>query len=323
MTARSTRLFLILIALILLALPFSQTVLASSHEQAQLSIPILVANTSFLNIRSGDGPQYTVIVTVVGGTELPALGVNHAGTWYLVSTPVGNGWVDVSYTIPRGDFRFVPVIEAQAQTQTLGSTPLTIGLVSASAPANNTPAATTTTTSVQMAKLNVLSVNLRSQPAEEYSAVITTLYLDEHAEFQVVGRAFDKRFVEWAALVVPNFGTGWVEAAKLTYRTVQTTVTTTPAQPGAATSSSGIPIPHLEAPIIIVNTSYQNIRSGPGGQYTVITSVPGGTVFHPAGITSDLSWYLVSGDFGFGWISSEYVVFRGEFRNVPVLHNLY
>ena len=59
----------------LLMLSVNQFVFASGAEQvAQLAIPLLVVNTSFLNVRSGDGPQYTVVLTVVGGTELPVLG---------------------------------------------------------------------------------------------------------------------------------------------------------------------------------------------------------------------------------------------------------
>jgi len=61
----------------LLMLSVNQFVFASGAEQiAQLAIPLLVVNTSFLNVRSGDGPQYTVVLTVVGGTELPVLGAN-------------------------------------------------------------------------------------------------------------------------------------------------------------------------------------------------------------------------------------------------------
>src|SRR5262245_59503207 len=46
---------------------------APQGRQAQFVAPILVANTSFLNVRSGPGVQYTVLVTIVGGTELPVL----------------------------------------------------------------------------------------------------------------------------------------------------------------------------------------------------------------------------------------------------------
>ncbi|MCK6577987.1 MAG: hypothetical protein L6Q98_07760 [Anaerolineae bacterium] len=316
MAPRPKHLVLILIGFILVFLSVSPMAFAADRQQAQLAIPILVVNTSFLNVRSGDGPQYSVVATVVGGTELPALAMNRAGTWYLVSTPVGNGWVDVSFTLPRGDFRFVPVVDVESPVQITGETPLSIGLLNASSPVASV---TTRIVSREYARLNVVSVNLRGQP-EDGGVVVTTLYRDDNTEYPVVGRTFDKQFILWAAIVVPNFGTGWVESAKLSTRTVEESVV---ADTDSGGNTTGIPVPQLDAPIIVVNTSYQNIRTGPGGQYAIILSVPGGTIFYPVGITEDLTWYLVSGDFGFGWISSEFVLFRGEFRNMPILRDLY
>ncbi len=57
--------------------------------------------------------------------------------------------------------------------------------------------------------------------------------------------------------------------------------------------------------------------------FGVIATVPGGTTFYPVGVTKDASWYLVRGDFGQGWISSEFVLFRGVFSSVPVIHYAY
>ncbi len=293
-------------------------VFASGMEQAQLAIPVLVVNTSFLNVRSGDGPQYTVVATVVGGTELPALAVNPSGTWYLVSTPVGNGWVDVSFTLPRGDFRFVPVVRAEVSVQPAGSPPLSIGLVNP--PARNLSAAVAAApTTSERARVNVTSVNLRAQPGDG-AAVLTVLYASNNGDYPVVGRAFDARFVEWTAITVQNFGTGWVESNKLEYRTVQGAAAV-PSAPAA--SSTGIPVPQLATSVIVINTAFLNVRSGAGGQFTAIATVPGGTTFTPLGITPDLAWYLVRGEFGFGWVSSDFVLFRGDFRTVPILRNLY
>ncbi|MDZ4768001.1 MAG: hypothetical protein SGJ24_02645 [Chloroflexota bacterium] len=319
MASQSKRLSIFLFVLMLTSLVMVQTSFASVSEQAQLAIPKLVVNTSFLNVRSGDGPQYTVVATVVGGTELPALGVNGSGTWFLVSTPVGNGWVDVSFTLPRGDFRFVPVINVQPPAAPTGATPLSIGLVNP--PARSVSAVSVaSTTSSERGKLQVISVNLRAQP-DDAGGIITTLYVDNNAEYVVVGRAFDSRFVLWTAIVVANFGTGWVEADKLAYRTVQGAAPSVGiSQPG---TGSGLPVPRLGGSVIVVNTSFLNIRSGAGGQFAAITSVPGGTTFVPLGITPDLAWYLVSGDYGFGWVSSEFVLFRGDFRTVPILRDLY
>lgn len=96
--------------------------------QRAILLPILVVNTGALNVRSGPGPQYSVLTTVRGGAELPVLGTNGDGSWYLVTSPIGAGWVDVDFTLPRGDFRFVPAISIDA-ILTAGATPQSLQLV--------------------------------------------------------------------------------------------------------------------------------------------------------------------------------------------------
>ncbi len=376
-------------------IPFAQAV---PNQQAQFAVPIVVVNTSFLNVRSGDGPQYTVITTIVGGTELSVLGSNRNQAWFLVTTPIGAGWVDANFVLARGDFRNVPVLDVAAAGATVAySTPLTIGLpVSIS----DTPIQAPLQTSLSVtgaerlrAVLQVLAVDLHAQPRLD-SARLITLFQDNSADYAIVGRAFDDRYVEWVAIQVPNVGTGWIEAAKIGTRLSTATFSVVVVRGGNAdlfsspaglrldlptlfegqeaflinvsgdgrfyevelangitgwlradqvairsvgagqglaaegalpeqTVGTGIPIPQLEAGYIIVNTSAQNIRSGPGGQYTVVTTVYGGTIFYPIGVTEDAEWYLVRGEFGQGWISSEYVLFRGTFSNIPVLRGVY
>ena len=43
------------------------TAVQVASDASQLAIPRLVVNTSFLNVRTGPGPQYAVVVIVVGG----------------------------------------------------------------------------------------------------------------------------------------------------------------------------------------------------------------------------------------------------------------
>jgi len=70
---------------------------------------------------------------------------------------------------------------------------------------------------------------------------------------------------------------------------------------------------------VVINTSYQNIRSGPGAQFTAIAVVSGGTELPVIGVTSDAMWFLVRGSFGQGWVSQEFVLFRGVFSAIPVI----
>jgi len=310
----------------LLMLSVNQLVFASGAEQiARLAIPLLVANTSFLNIRSGDGPQYTVIVTVVGGTELPVLGANSNKTWYLVTTAVGPGWVDLQFTIPRGDFRNVPTLAPTIGTPPSLPTPISIGLPGTGSTAPITGVAQTTIQSSTIAIINVTAVNLRTQPAEEATPIGIVFRYVGNATYPVVGYAYDTLGIPWIAIVVPTLGTGWIEAPKATVKagTVPITTTTTITATGTTNVGGTIPIPELEAPHIVVNTGFQNIRTGPGPQFTVLVRVPGGRQLEVIGVTQDSSWFLVKGTFGQGWIASQFVLFRGAFKNVPVIHSIY
>lgn len=180
--------------------------------QREIILPILVVNTGALNVRSGPGPQYSILTTVRGGAELPVLGTNGDGSWYLITSPIGAGWVDVDFTLPRGDFRFVPAISVEA-ILSAAATPQTLQLL------NEAP----------------------------------------------------------------------------------------------------IPQPVLGGAQVVVNTGNLNVRTGPGSQFSIVTRVPGGTVLIPVGVTTDNVWYLVEGDFGRGWIASQFTLFRGSFNGIPVL----
>lgn len=208
------KLFNVVMLFILMTGFIVQSVSASAAQQ---SVARLVVNTSFLNVRSGDGPQYSVLGVVVGGTELPVLGKNGSGSWFLVASPFGAGWVDISFTIPRGDFRNVPEIEPEPVAPAAVSTPVSIALVTA--------------------------------------------------------------------------------------------------------QSVTAPVAVLDPGVVIVNTSFQNIRLGSGPQYEVLAVVAGGTTLQVIGRTSDTSWYKVAGDFGQGWIFSDFVIYRGTFSNIPILYS--
>ncbi|MFN8529634.1 MAG: SH3 domain-containing protein [Anaerolineae bacterium] len=197
-----------------------------ASENTQLATPVAVVNVSFLNLRSGPGPQYTVLSQLVGGTTATILGALSDNSWLLVETPLGAGWVYSQYTLVRGDVTFIPVIESSG-----GGGP-------------------------SLTAASPLYIGLGSAP------------------------------------------------------------TVTGSQVGQAT----LPIPALQTPTLIVNTSYLNVRSGPAGYFSVVTVIPGGNTLTPLGITSDGSWFLVSGPFGRGWVDQDYVLFRGIIGNVPIIY---
>ena len=51
-----------------------------------------------------------------------------------------------------------------------------------------------------------------------------------------------------------------------------------------------------------------------------MTTVPGGTQLSVLGMNSDASWYLIQGDFGRGWIDTDFIIFRGNINLVPTLN---
>lgn len=406
-------------------LVISPTALAAEPQQ-QFVAPRLVVNSSFLNVRTGPGVQYSVLLTVVGGTELPVLGRASDDVWFQVSTIVGVGWVNVQFTVPRGSFDNVPVIQVSEFISTIvQTTPITLGLpdgqggggvevAAAQAPVSGTFRVTISNNRVITVSLNerfravinVEAVNLRTQPADNATS-LGTLFREPAMDFSIVGSVTDKNGVQWIAVESADLGVGWIEAAKVIYRLSRATATVvqvtanltqlldapsgsgtnlpiltegqegflrdiskdsnfvkielgdglmgwvpfnsvvtrtgTPTDevdfsqlgagvgggavaPSAAGSapvvSSGVPASFgLDTPHVVVNTGFLNIRSGPGSQYSIVATVPGGTELPVLGLYFDNVWYLVQGPFGQGWINIEFAVFRGSVQSLPIIQS--
>jgi uncharacterized protein YraI len=395
----------------------------AAEPQQQFVAPRLVVNSSFLNVRSGPGVQYSVLLTVVGGTELPVLGRASDDVWFQVSTIVGVGWVNVQFTVPRGSFDNVPVIQVSEFVSTIAQTaPITLGLpdgqggggaeiAAAQAPVSGTVRVNISNNRVITVSLNerfravinVEAVNLRTQPADNATS-LGTLFREPAMDFSIVGSVTDKNGVQWIAVESADLGVGWIEAAKVIYRlsratgtVVQVTAnltqlldapsgsgtnlpiltegqegflrdiskdsnfvkielgdglmgwvpfnsvvtrTGTPTDevdftqlsggvaivPSGAISATAVPggVPAsfgLDTPHVVVNTGFLNIRSGPGSQYSIVATVPGGTELPVLGIYFDGVWYLVQGPFGQGWINIEFAVFRGSVQSLPIIQS--
>ena len=88
----------------------------TNPDSALESLPgYLIVNTDNLNVRSGDGPQYTVVAIVDGGTNLIALGRNQKSTWWYVLADDILGWVWNDRVLGRGDLRHVPVVPSNGE----------------------------------------------------------------------------------------------------------------------------------------------------------------------------------------------------------------
>jgi len=87
----------------------------------------------------------------------------------------------------------------------------------------------------------------------------------------------------------------------------------------STTTSSTGPTVVRSAARVIINTGNLNVRSGPGSEYASVAVVAGGTELDVIGFAPDSVWYQVRGNFGVGWVNSEFTIFRGNGRGIPIV----
>lgn len=386
----------------------------AAEAPAQFASPILVVNTSFLNVRTGPSAEFSTLTTVVGGTELPVLGTVGDGVWYQVSTAAGVGWVNVEFTLARGDFRNVPLVEVTSppavpvivQPGPAAVAPAPVVQASSAGSTTTTPQATTNQRFLRVVPRETL-VNVYPSPDINSNLAFAISGTNPNIDYAIIGQT-SAQGINWFQIDVPGKGTGWVDSAKISIRLGRTTsrgvVTTTrdltlTSTPGAGnglylvrgtegyiigisadslfvqleladgttgyasfdalqqrtgtttditpinvstltvaapatttgTSTGTTPpangatviavVPQIEAStsVVIINTSFLNIRSGPSAQYTTVFTARGGSEFTVLGLAEDGVWFLISGTFGQGWVNNEFVIFRGSIERVPII----
>lgn len=390
----------VLFVLILLmgALAFGSTASAAESEQrSQFVTPIMVVNTSFLNVRTGPGAQYTVLITVVGGTELPVLGVARDMVWYQVSTAAGVGWVNSQFVLPRGDFTNVPFAAAPAVVDDpaalgqggggpLGEDAAGPGFVSGRAwgvsviathPARSQPTINSASVGTASENLGEIYSLIESRSNEgqlwlrlEIPSLGSVWVEGTKTRFRPFACGADISAVVMNGFIAPNQGpdgsgtltgnlqvgpqeeaylldlqagqykvelidgnTGWIPREAATVRSnvrsrfcemggMTTVAPTTLGQGGGAVTTPGQQTgARLTVPRAVINTGFLNLRSGPGAQFSVVSTLPGGTELPIVGVAPDGVWYLVEGTFGQAWLNSDFVLFRGDGRNIPVIRD--
>ena len=243
----ASKLVLIIMMLVVALTSLGGIATASNAGQvSQFITPIMIVNSSFLNVRTGPGVQYEVLITVVGGTDMPVLGVANDRVWYQVSTVVGIGWVNSEFVIPRGDFTNTPVVDTTnlianaplvavggviglpygqgggavfptATITTTGATSLVGATMVAGTDANGNPIIVSGPGERFRAILNVPAVDLRTAPGDNQPS-LGTLFQDVIADYPIVGDGRDSTSVPWFSIITPRFGTGWVDSPKITLR---------------------------------------------------------------------------------------------------------
>lgn len=312
---RSTARSITLIIALMIATLWSTPAQAKTDEQV-FAPPIFVVNTSFLNVRTGPSAQFSILTTVVGGTELPVLGTAGDGVWYQVSTTVGVGWVNANFVLARGDFSNVPEVEVTSPPAAPvfdQQNPPAVAV-----PGNGAPQIASQT--VFYARARVLPQNVYRLPSETSGAIVT-LY-DSNQAFVILDSVPNTNGIEFLQIDVPGIGQGWVDGQKVTVFSgpapVGTVNATAPVE-SAQDTVSVTTAPFIQSSVVIVNTSFLNVRSGPGAQYTVVFTARGGTQLSVIGLSSDGVWFLVQGTFGQGWVNNEFVIFRGAIESVPII----
>lgn len=174
---------------------------AVTAQQAQFQSPILVVNTSFLNVRTGPGVEYSVFVTVVGGTELPVLGINPDGVWYQVATDFGPGWVNREFGLPRGDFTNVPRVTVDE-----------IGV------ANLGQGGGVVTDTVQTGRTvtgySLIGKNIYEQPSYDSLEINTTVPNDPTTIYPLRGTVQNAEAL-WYYIDIPGIGRGYSDGVQL------------------------------------------------------------------------------------------------------------
>jgi uncharacterized protein YgiM (DUF1202 family) len=290
---------------------FAQPALATpSAQQVQFVAPRLVVNASFLNARVGPGVQYAVLITLVGGTELPVLGRASDNVWFQISTPVGVAWVNSEFTIPRGNFEQVPTIKiSDFVASTVPVTTTTLGLPGQGGGGGAAVVGQGggSASSVELlfgefmtptivvpgerfrVKLEVEAVNVRTQPNADASSLGTIFRDDTGAtDYALVGSSRDSNNVEWFAIAVAGIGTGWIEAPKVTLR-----------------------LSRVSGNVFVVSAEVVQMTDTPGGSGTNMPNLTGGREGFLVGVSQDGKFaQLELGDGLRGWVPMDAVIVR-------------
>lgn len=191
--------FVILCVLLMIVLPHL------AAQQVTFAIPKLVVNTSFLNIRTGPGVQFSVLVTVVGGTELPVLGVANDNVWYQVNTSEGVGWVNIEFTLARGEFSRVPLVQAPKLGDPIVGSPS----AGQGGGGNVATANTQRTTGVTFK-----GGDIYQNPGTDQLKIISGASAQPDIVLPLLGQT-TLGGVQWYQVNIPPFGVGWTTSIVL------------------------------------------------------------------------------------------------------------
>ena len=325
---------------------FALTPALTPSAQAQMG-PYITANGA-VYVRGGPGTGFWILGTLYRGEIVPVQGVSPDGGWWYVKASFGEGWVagvgvTPSNTAGVGVIDPGPIGTVTAYTLRVragaGINAASLGVLRYGQQvfvlAQNTDGSwlqirwaygTGWVSAAYMSVSGVPQVSADGQGGylpvggEAPYAIVLSAYLNVRTgpgvnyaaigqvqggeTLPIVGRSADSRWYQ----VETRFGTGWVYSGYVAARNEYG------GSPVTTASAAGA---EVSGPFGIVNTGALHVRSGPGGQYTSLGTIAGGTQTRIVGRNADWSWWLLETPVGTGWCSARYIIARGDTSTVP------
>jgi uncharacterized protein YraI len=182
--------------------------------------------------------------------------------------------------------------------------------------AANTATSSTTTGGVATATITgAATLNVRSGPGTEFETIATL------ADGQVVRLDGRSTNAEWLQVRLPDNRLGWVSTLFVTPSVavsnlplISAAVTTATPEVAAVSGTGGA------ATATVTGAGALNVRSGPGTDFSLLSTLPDGQSVTLAGRNTDATWLQVSLPNGqLGWVSAQFLTSAVALTNVPVV----
>ncbi|MBN1427784.1 MAG: SH3 domain-containing protein [Anaerolineae bacterium] len=274
--------------------------------------PWAIVTAPLLNVRAGPGFTHSVITTISKGKLITLVGRTADRAFAEILTDGIKGWVSTYYLAAGSPISNLPVtwVETATPIPTFTfATPLPTPTLVLTLPTTPVPTATplqpnTTATAVPAVPasgppgtITTGRLNVRSGPGPGYGIVETVSHWDT---VYLLGRTGD---MGWLYIQVSWSGTmGWVGS-----RYVETEVL-----------FSSLPVLAQAPPWAVVKTGLLNVRSGPGTDFDVVTTVYQGRLISLIGRTADNSWVKVVANGVEGWATTLHISASAPISTLPI-----
>jgi N-acetylmuramoyl-L-alanine amidase len=260
-----------------------------------------------LNIRTGPGLNFPVLVTLAPSQNFVLEGRNADTSWLQVRVPDGRvGWVSTAVITTTFNLATLPVMTDTPAVATMPP----------AAPAQPLPGVGGQALGTVV---NANNLNVRTGPGFNFG-IMSSLPLGSSAVLE--GRSVDG---SWLQVRLADGRQGWVSSAFMTANlAIANLPETAPAQAPPAVpppAAPAAPAPGVSA----LGASLQSfgnliIRTGPGFNFPVLVSLPLGQNFVLEGRTADLSWLWVRVPDGRqGWVSTSVITTNLDLSTLPVV----